>query len=271
MKRLLLWFLPAGIALAMAGVFAASFAAGVTGRLGVPAAEAVLPTPTPAPPAPAGALRIVALGDSMTRGAGDAAGGYPERVAREIRKGGRAVTVENLAVDGFRTADLIDKLKEPYVKERLAEAGLIVLSISGNDLTRSLPGAPAGEASEAPAGILARVESDVEKVLETIRKTNATAPIRLVGLYNPWSDGGGDRRMARIALLVANAALERAATTVDGALVVPVADLFEGRPDRLAADHFHPGPAGYDEIAARIVSTLPPDSPRAGPGRQSRS
>ncbi|MFI5181706.1 MAG: GDSL-type esterase/lipase family protein [Thermoanaerobaculia bacterium] len=271
MKRVFLWFLPAGIALAMAGVFAAGFAAGVTGLLGVPAAEAVLPTPTPAPPVPAGVLRIVALGDSMTRGAGDAAGGYPERVAREIRKGGRAATVENLAVDGFRTADLLSKLDEPYVKERLAEANLVVLSISGNDLTRALPGAPAGEATEAPVGVLTRVEADVTKILGAIRAASPKAPIRLVGLYNPWSDATGDRRLARMALLMSNAALERATAAVSGALVVPVADLFEARPDRLAADHFHPGPTGYDEIAARIVSTLPPDSSRAEPGRQSRS
>jgi lysophospholipase L1-like esterase len=269
-KRLALWFLPAGIALAVAGVFAAGFAAGVSGRAGVPVAEAVLPTPTPAPPPPAGALLIVALGDSMTRGAGDEAGGYPARVAREIRRGGRAVAVENLAVDGFRTADLLRKLEEGSTKERLAAAGLIVLSISGNDLTRALPGAPAADGGEAPAGVLARVEADVTKVLQEIRAANPKAPIRLVGLYNPWSDAPGDRRTARMALLASNAALERSAAAVDGALVVPVADLFEGRPDRLAADHFHPGPTGYDELAARIVSTLPADSPRADPGRQSR-
>jgi len=114
------------------------------------------------------------------------------------------------------------------------------------------------------------VEADVTKILEEVRAANPKAPIRLVGLYNPWSDAPGDRRVARMALLVSNAGLERAAAAVDGALVVPVADLFDGRPDRLAADHFHPGPSGYDEIAARIASTLPPDSPRAEPGRQLR-
>ena len=270
MKRALLWFLPAGVAVLMAGVFAAGFAAGVSGRLGVPAAEAVLPTPTPLPAPPAGALRIVALGDSMTRGAGDSTGGYPERVAREIRRSGRSVTVENLAVDGFRTADLLRTLDEPYAREEVAGAGLILLSISGNDLTRALPGVPAGEAAAAPAGLLAGVEADVGKILREIRARNATAPIRLVGLYNPWSDAAGDQTTARLALAASNSALERAAATVSGALVVPVADLFEGRPDRLAADHFHPGPSGYEEIASRIVATLPPDSPGPGPGRQSR-
>lgn len=267
MRRLFLWFLPAGIAVAMAGVFAAGFFAGVTGRLGVPAAEAVLPTPTPAPPSPAGSLLVVALGDSMTRGAGDAAGGYPERVAKALRKAGRTVAVENLAIDGFRTADLLRKLSEPGVRDRVAAGGLILVSISGNDLMRALPGGPAAEGDAAVPALLARVETDVERVLAEVRSANPQAPVRLLGLYNPFSGAVGDRRTARQALLIANGALERAALGVEGALVVPVADLFEGRPDRLAADRFHPGPAGYDEIAARVVSTLPPAA--SGSGRQS--
>jgi len=268
-RRFFLWFLPAGIAAAMAGVFATGFAAGLSGRLGVPASEAVLPTPTPAPAGPAGSLLIVALGDSMTRGAGDTSGGYPERVARALRKDGRSVTVENLAVDGFRTADLLRKLADPGVRERLAGAGLVVLSISGNDLMRALPGGPAAEGPDSAPSVLARVEADVGKALVEVRAACPKAPIRLLGLYNPFPDAAGDRRLARQALLASNGALERAALGVDGALVVPIADLFDGRPDRLAADRFHPGPSGYDEIASRVVSTVPPGSSAAASGRQS--
>lgn len=269
MRRFFLWFLPAGIAVAMAGVFAAGFAAGLSGRLGVPAADAVLPTPTPAAPAPTGSLRIVALGDSMTRGAGDVAGGYPERVATALRKAGRTVAVENLAVDGFRVADLLRRLDEPTVVERVAAADLILLSISGNDLTRALPGGPSAEGDGAVPPLLARVEADVERALARIRAANPKAPVRLLGLYNPFSEGVGDRRLARAALLASNVALERAAASVEGILVVPLADLFDARPDRLAADRFHPGPTGYDEIAARVVSSLPAPASGDGPGRQS--
>ena len=269
MRRLFLWFLPAGIAAAMAGVFAAGFAASLSGRLGVPAAGAVLPTPTPAPPAPAGSLLVVALGDSMTRGAGDDAGGYPERVAKILRKAGRTVRVENLAVDGFRTGDLLRKLDEPGAKERVAAADLILLSISGNDLTRALPGGPSAEGPDTAPALLARVEADVEKALSKIRAANPRAPVRLLGLYNPFSEAIGEKRLARQALLVSNSALERAALALEGVLVVPVADLFDGRPDRLAADRFHPGPSGYDEIAARVASTLPAAASGPGSGRQS--
>ena len=40
---------------------------------------------------------------------------------------------------------------------------------------------------------------------------------------------------------------------------VPVFDLFQGRPDRLASDRFHPNRDGYRTIADRVIQTLPRD------------
>jgi lysophospholipase L1-like esterase len=270
-RRVFLWFLPAGIAVAVGGVFTAGFAAGLSGRLGVPASEAALPTPTPAPPAPSGAFLIMALGDSMTRGAGDAGGGYPERVARAIRKTGRSVEVENLAVDGSETGDLLRMVRETRLARSIARADLFLISAAGNDLTHSLrrvgPGGSAPSAAMDDARTAAA--GNLRAVLAAIRAANPSAPIRLVGLYDPSGDTGTAPRVEREALLKWNVALEEASFTVPGCLAVPIADLFEGRPDRLARDHFHPGPAGYDEIAARVLSTLVTEPSVAQSGRQS--
>ncbi len=272
MRRLLLWFLPAGVAALVAGVFAAGFAAGMSGRLGVPAAEAVLPTPTP-PPAPsrAGAFRILALGDSLTRGAGDTEGGYPERVARTLRQKGVPAAVENLAVDGSETGDLLRTVGESGTARSIASADLILLSAGGNDLTHSLrrSGPDGGEPAAAVEEARKASAANLRAVLAAIRAANPSAPIRLLGLYDPSGDAGAARRVEREALLRWNVALEEASFSVPGCLVVPVADLFEGRPDRLAADRFHPGRAGYDEIAARVLSTLSAGSPAGGSARQS--
>ena len=43
----------------------------------------------------------------------------------------------------------------------------------------------------------------------------------------------------------------------DDVLVVPIADLFAGRLDRLAGDRYHPGPRGHALIADRVLATLP--------------
>jgi lysophospholipase L1-like esterase len=271
-RRVFLWFVPAIAGLATALVFAGGFAAGISGKLGQPVSDDLLPKPTPAPAAPrTGAFRIVALGDSLTRGAGDGSGGYPERVAKALRAAGSTVEVENLGVDGADTKDLLKKLADPESRRHLEGARLILMSISGNDLSHSFRGGPpgtgkAGEDPTAPAREAA--SSNLRSILSAVRDANGSAPIRLLGLYSPFPEGF-DPLVAKRTLLAWNVALEEASYSVPGAVVVPTADLFAERPDRLAADRFHPGPAGYDEIAARIVSTLGTGARATSTARQS--
>ena len=268
-RRLVLWFLPAAVGLATAAVLAAGFAAALEGRLGERVDPSATPAPAPALPSAAvpasGAFRIVALGDSLTRGAGDVAGGggYPERVAAALRKEGRTVIVENLGVDGIETRDLLRKVEEPEVQRRLASAQLILMSISGNDLSHSIPAAlGAGEPATDPTATALKDSSiNLLRILSLVRKSNGSAPIRLLGLYNPFPETF-DRRTAKETLLRWNVALEEASYSVSGASVVPTADLFDERPDRLSADRFHPGPSGYGEIASRVLSTLNLPEPR---------
>ena len=277
-RRLLLWFLPATLGLATAGVFAAGFAAALKGRLGEPVDPSAAPAPAPAAAAASvaadrsGAFHIVALGDSLTRGTGDAAGGggYPERVAAALRKDGRLVSVENLGVDGIETRDLLGKVEEPDVQTRIAGASLILLSIGGNDLSHSIRGAafpggalPGESAADPTAAALREASLNLQRILPLLREKSPSAPIRILGLYDPFPDGF-DRRMARQTLLKWNVALEEASYGVPGTTVVPTADLFDERPDRLSPDRFHPGASGYGEIAGRVLSTLnlPAATPR---------
>ncbi|MGZ6988691.1 MAG: GDSL-type esterase/lipase family protein [Thermoanaerobaculia bacterium] len=268
-RRLVLWFFPVTLALATAAVLAAGFAAALQGRLGEPVDPSATPAPTPPVPAATaaagGAFRTVALGDSLTRGTGDAAGGggYPERIAAALRKSGLTVTIENLAVDGAESGDLLRKMDDAGVAQRVAAADLILVSIGGNDLSHSLRSVVPGEAAADPtAGALAAASLNLQRVLSLLRKANPSAPIRLLGLYNPFPESF-DRRMAKETLLKWNVALEEASYSVPGASVVPTADLFDERPDRLSPDRFHPGPVGYAEIASRILSTL--NLPAAAP------
>jgi lysophospholipase L1-like esterase len=261
-RRLFLWFLPAALGLATAAVLAAGFTAAMQGRLGEPVDPSVTAVPMPAVPSAAaaadGAFRIVALGDSLTRGTGDEAGGggYPERVAAALRKAGMTVSVDNLAVDGSETGDFLKKMEEANVARRIAAANLILVSIGGNDLSHSLRSVAPGEAATDPTATALRDSSiNLQRILPLLRKSNPSAPIRIPGLYNPFPETF-DKRLAKETLLKWNVALEEASYSVSGATVVPTADLFDGRPDRLSSDRFHPGPNGYGEIASRILSTL---------------
>ena len=262
-RRLLLWFLPSALGILAAGVLAAGAAAGLSGRLGERVGDAPIAPPTPpaGSPAAAGAFRIVALGDSLTRGAGDAGGGggYPERVAASLRKAGLVVTVDNMAVDGAETGDLLGKMEDAAVKDRIAGASLILLSIGGNDLSHSIRGAAlpgeAGAESDPTAPALRAASLNLQRILSSVRAANGSSPIRILGLYDPFPESF-DRKMARTTLLKWNVALEEASIAVPEALVVPTSDVFDGRPDRLSSDRFHPGAEGYTEIAARVFQTL---------------
>ncbi len=260
-RRLLLWFAPSALGLLTAAVLAGGAAAGLSGRLGERVGEGplALPTPAAAPAAPAtGMFRIVALGDSLTRGTGDAAGGggYPERVAAALRKAGLVVSVENLAIDGSETGDFLRKVEEAAVRDRIAGANLILVSIGGNDLSHSLRSVVPGEAGGDPtAAALATASLNLQRILSAVRAANGSSPIRILGLYDPFPEGF-DRKMARATLLRWNVALEEASMGVENALVVPTADVFDGRPDRLSSDRFHPGAEGYTEIATRVFQTL---------------
>ncbi len=271
-RRLLLWFLPATLGVCAAGVFASGFTAALRGRLGEPV-DPSAPTPAVAAaaqglPAPGGSFRIVALGDSLTRGAGDATGGggYPERVAAALRKPGLVVSVENLGVDGAETGDLLGKVSDPEAQRRIAGAQLILMSIGGNDLSHSIRGAalPSETAGDPTAAALTEASLNLRKILSLVRKANSSSPIRIIGVYDPFPENF-DRKLAKETLLKWNVALEEASYGVAGARVVPTADLFDERPDRLSSDRFHPGANGYGEIASRVVSTLPLSSLPASP------
>ena len=215
-RRLVLWFFPAALGLATAAVLAAGFTAALQGRLGEPVDPSATSVPTPAvltaTAAADGAFRVVALGDSLTRGAGDVTGGggYPERVATALRKAGLTVSVDNLAVDGSETGDFLGKMEEADVVRRVAAANLILVSIGGNDLSHSLRSVVPGETATDPtAAALTAASLNLQRILSLLRKANGSSPIRLLGLYNPFPETF-DKRMAKETLLKWNVALEEA-------------------------------------------------------------
>jgi lysophospholipase L1-like esterase len=163
----------------------------------------------------------------------------------------------NLAVPGAETGDVLRRIEaEPVVRGEIARADLLVASAGGNDLNHALrppSDRPVVDAETA----LGAAAANLAALAHRLRALQPAAPIRFIGLYNPFDVLPSDEAEARATLAGWNDRIERAADAVHGALAVPVADLFYDRPDRLAADHFHPGPTGHELIAARVLETLP--------------
>jgi lysophospholipase L1-like esterase len=256
MGRLLSWYVPAAGGAAGAVVLATGLVLALTGRFGQRLGPSAVSEPAPRVAHDVG-LRIVAIGDSITAGTGDSqTGGYPARLAELLRQRGRSPTVVNLAVPGAETADVLRRIDaDPEGRAELARADVIVASAGGNDLTHSLR-PPADRPVREPAEAAAEAAANLTAMARRLRALNSTEPIRFIGLYNPFDLPPAEQADARATLRRWNDLIERATDGFHDVIVVPVADLFYDRPDRLAADRFHPGAAGHALIAERVLQTL---------------
>jgi lysophospholipase L1-like esterase len=258
LSRFWLWHVPAGLALAAGVLFAAGFWLAVRGTAG---GSLGAPPPTPVPrevAKPAGKRLVLVLGDSLSRGTGDPTGrGYAADVASALRRRGPVETV-NLAVAGAESGDVLTLLQSENVRSLVASADLVLFSAGGNDLSHSLSraGAPA-EALSAMTDARNRFAANLRAIFKELRRVNAAAPIRVLGLYQPFAAEGRDSRIGESVVLSWNSVIGETALGYPNVGVVPVFDVFQGRPDRLATDRFHPNREGYRIIAERVVQTAP--------------
>jgi lysophospholipase L1-like esterase len=257
MGRMVSWYIPAVGGAAGMVVLATGLLLALTGRFGERLAPSPSSVPTPRV-AGTGSLRIVAIGDSITAGTGDGqTGGYPARLAELLRQRGRSPIVVNLAVPGAETADVLRRIgSAPEARAELARADIIVASAGGNDLNHALRPQPDRPIRE-PEAAAAAAASNLTALVRRLRALNPAAPVRFIGLYNPYDVLPSEEAEARATLARWNDLIERAMDGFHDVVVVPVADLFYERPDRLAADRFHPGSTGHALIAARVLESLP--------------
>lgn len=203
-------------------------------------------------------FRILALGDSLTRGMGDETGqGYVGYLTRELQKTTQArVTVTNLGINGMKSPELLEYIQSPEVQKEIKAAHLITLSIGGNDLTHGVGtiATPNPElAKETQEMFLTRLD----QILKQIRSQNDHAPLMFIGLYNPFPFSGDHRDQALQLLEEWNLQTSQILRKYPKTILVPTLDLFTWNGDALlAADHFHPNGKGYKAIAERILQDL---------------
>jgi len=218
--------------------------------VGKPVPQAAI---APAPAARPGEFLVLALGDSLTRGAGEGPG-YAADVAERLKASHPGLRMENLAVDGLETEGLREVLSHPNARALASAAGLILLSIGGNDLSHAAPRDFRASLPDEIARSRERLEKNLDEILAGLRSANPSARIVMLELYNPFSSAvSGD---AASAIVVDwNAAIDKIGLR-HGARTVPVFDLFQNRPERLSPDRFHPNRKAYEMIADRVMEAL---------------
>lgn len=199
-------------------------------------------------------LRVVTVGDSLAYGTGDENyTGLAKRLEAELsRRGIHAAAAVNLAVSGAQTSDVKARLRQQRVRDEVARASAIVLSIGANDLFRSQSLRNLGMAD--PTAAADRILDRIAEIVDELHAINSRARILILGGYNPvpghplsiflndlvelWDETLASRfaRDARIG-------------------VVQMRDIVT--PRRLSRfDRFHPGADAYSMVASRIAETL---------------
>ena len=243
--------MPVGAALIAAAVFANGFYSFARGETGTPVNIAPARLANAAPPA--GIIAPIIVGDSLAKGTGDETGlGIGGRLVEDLRQRKfKTNNIVNLAVNGARTADLLNQLESHNVLALLAESNVIIVSIGGNDLWGdNFRNAPIKD----PEKILDVVLIQTARAVSSLRDANPTARIFIIGLYNPFASApmGG-----MLTPLVSdwNAKLIQKFAKDPNVVVVQTSDIFRWR-DRLSPDRFHPGDEGYALIARRIADAF---------------
>ena len=183
--------------------------------------------------------RVVVVGDSVARGAGD-----------ESRRGlPGLLPAANLGIDGARTWNVLRLLRTETAIGSIRDAGTVVVSIGGNDLygdTRARLFTTLCATCTMSATL-----TRIEMIVGRIHRVNPSARIVLLGLYNPYGLAALDRKVNEWdARLIERFQRRR---YVD---VVRIAD--EMRTDGTISpiDRFHPSARGYGLIANRIAPLL---------------
>ncbi|TDQ40329.1 SGNH/GDSL hydrolase family protein [Aureibacillus halotolerans] len=202
-------------------------------------------------------IKIVAMGDSLTKGVGDPTGrgGYLRFLKKDLLHSGNfnSINITNLGVTGLRSDELIKRLDREKYREALTSADQIYITIGGNDLVKimynnimSLTITPFMAETE-PYG------KRIETILKETRKINKAAPIFLIGMYNPFSKFFKDIDEMNTIVKTWDSESRSIVQQFDNITFIPIRDIFLDTSDNLLyEDNFHPNVDGYKRIATRV-------------------
>lgn len=199
-------------------------------------------------------LNLVALGDSITHGVGDPAKkGYLDGVKgklEEIQK--TSVKVSNFAVPRYSTDKVLEQLMDKKITAQIKRANYIILYIGTNDFRKSanyqfnpldVKGVKEGKVT---------FTTNLNRILDNIRKENPAAPIFVLGLYQPYVEYSNHQEILST-IKDWNDGIANVAGDFNRTYFVATLDLFHDKPkSTYFSDSLHPNPAGYRLISERV-------------------
>lgn len=139
-------------------------------------------------------FKLVSLGDSLTQGVGDETnkGGFVSLITEKINTDkNMKVTASNFGLSGDRSDQIYSRLKkQPKMQKTLKKANVITLTVGGNDLLqviqKNILSNDADKLNKAIDTEKMTYTTNLNDLFKEIRKYNNSAPIYVIGVYNPF-------------------------------------------------------------------------------------
>ena len=262
------------VALVVAAVVVSTLTATPGGNHDAAAQPAVTPSSRPEPSQATAEPRhqVLALGDSVPAGKACGCRPFPETYASLLAgRTGTSVAVDNRAVSGLDTDQLVSQLGTSQVQDAVRRSDIVLITIGANDFGDHHDDVVDGRCETADTDCvsdeLASLQGRLASVLAKVRALRGGRPTTVLttGYWNVFEDGDVARRAYGDAGLQASLRLTRRANAVirsvsagAGARYVDLFEPFEqsGRDvtSLMAADGDHPNAAGHDLIARVLVA-----------------
>lgn len=289
------WTSPGGWWIKVARVFAAVVAltVGVTLLEPVQANYAgsrgeVRPTTTPSARSPALALTddsrgahrsitVVGVGDSVTAGNSCNCEAFVGLYAADLTsQRGLKTSSVNLGVSGWTTSQLLTSLEQPgALRDQVAQADILLVTIWANDLTPLESREPGGCATTCYAPLIDTVGHNVQLISAAARAVQPAHPLTILvtNYWNVFQDGDVGTAENGASFQSWSDELTRAANQQicegaqrAGASCVDLYAPFKGNGSKnptslLAADGDHPNSPGHQLIASALLADTPAQIP----------
>lgn len=218
-------------------------------------------------------ISIVAIGDSLTEGIGDKksiGGGYVTRLQKKVSSTYHVkASSDNFGVSGNTSSQIIDRISfDQKIHDALPKADIITVTVGGNDFMHLVKRKGMDLTEKDIAKEQVAFDQRLGVLLADIRHYNSSAPIYLVGIYNPFSIYLSNVKDAKTAFINWGNATKKVASTVNDTYYIDINDLYQTKYANKKAqktgtnpylsndDHFHPNAVGYDMMTNKIFDQV---------------
>ncbi|MGM0124477.1 hypothetical protein IGI37_001855 [Enterococcus sp. AZ194] len=233
-------------------------------------------------------IHYTAVGDSLTEGVGDQTkqGGFVPLVANKLKENYQLTSVEidNFGIGGERSDQILKRLKEDdSLRENIQTSSIVSVTVGGNDLMKVIQSNIFGLSIKTFEKPSTEYQERVTEILSEIRELNATVPIYVLGIYNPFYLNFPDITDMQTIIDNWNDKTEAAVNEEGNSYFIPINDLlYKGYNNQVGVetstsdtttnsddnlntvknnvlyeeDHFHPNNLGYQLMANAVTEEL---------------